>query len=81
MSALEFYAKICGYQDYTLDFCIRRMLEGWFKEKVHALDSRVPISPAILKKLQQQWVGICIYAFWQPCLGQQPCSYFLEPYE
>ena len=35
------------------------MLGGWSKERVRVPDTRAPITPAILEKLNQQWGFIC----------------------
>ena len=50
MSALAFHDRIHGYKDFTSNFRIKKIIEGWSKERSHVRDSRAPISPAILEK-------------------------------
>ena len=54
MSALAFYAKVHGYLDSMLDCHRQKMLEGWSKERVRATDTQVPISPAVLVRINEQ---------------------------
>ncbi|XP_054836264.1 ceramide synthase 4-like [Eublepharis macularius] len=41
------------------DFRVRKMLEGWARECPRGVDSREPISPAVLKGLKGAWKEVC----------------------
>lgn len=60
LSALAFWSKAQGVQDNTGDFRIKKVLEGWSRERGRLKDSRAPLSPNILKGLRAKWVDICI---------------------
>ena len=59
LSVLAFYARINGYQDYSLDYCIKKMIEGWSKERGRVQDNRAPLSPAFLEFICKQWELLC----------------------
>ena len=59
LSALAFYAKSNGYKDTTSDYRIRKMLEGWSRERGRVHDSRTPFSPPLLEQLCDQWESLC----------------------
>ena len=59
LSALAFYSKVNGIKDYSKDFRIRKMLEGWSKERGRVGDTRVPISPLVLEHICSQWALLC----------------------
>ena len=59
MSALAFYTKAQGCPDPASDFWIRKMIEGWNKERGHQEDRRTPMPPKILAELSQVWSAVC----------------------
>lgn len=59
LSALAFYAKCLGVQDNTADFRVRRMVEGYGRERTSQADTRTPISPEVLIRLDGRWAHIC----------------------
>nr|XP_020646057.1 uncharacterized protein LOC110077393 [Pogona vitticeps] len=59
LAAVGFYAKANGFRDFSGDFRIRKMLEGWSREKGRIKDDRTPISPAILERLGELWGLVC----------------------
>ena len=59
LSAVAFQAKSNGYRDTTGDFRVRKMIEGWSKERGRTLDTRAPISPDILERMCTQWRTLC----------------------
>ena len=48
MSAISFLLQLGGYEDLTGHFIISKALRGYHKENA-AKDSRLPITPSILK--------------------------------
>ena len=58
--ALAFFAKAHGCLDLAGDFCVKKMIEGWNKERGKQLDMRTPISPRFLAQLSQVWEDVCI---------------------
>ncbi|XP_078242407.1 integrase/recombinase xerD homolog isoform X1 [Pogona vitticeps] len=59
LSALAFVAKVNGFTDFSGDFRIKKMLEGWSRERGQVYDSRTPMSPSILQQLGEQWIKLC----------------------
>lgn len=59
LSALAYQAKMKGVVDNTGDFHIRKMIEGWKRERSHHQNDRAPITPDILICLGQEWDKIC----------------------
>ncbi|XP_078240223.1 integrase/recombinase xerD homolog [Pogona vitticeps] len=59
LAALSFYAKANGIRDFSGDFRIRKMLEGWSRERGLRQDDRTPISPALLGQLCNLWGLLC----------------------
>ena len=59
LAALAFQAKARGLHDFSSDFRIRKMVEGWSKERGRVKDARVPISPELLMGICRQWGSIC----------------------
>uniref|UniRef100_A0ABM5GDC1 Integrase/recombinase xerD homolog n=1 Tax=Pogona vitticeps TaxID=103695 RepID=A0ABM5GDC1_9SAUR len=59
LAAVGFYAKANGFRDFSGDFRIRKMLEGWAREKGKVEDDRTPISPVILERLGELWGVVC----------------------
>uniref|UniRef100_A0ABM5EUS7 Integrase/recombinase xerD homolog n=1 Tax=Pogona vitticeps TaxID=103695 RepID=A0ABM5EUS7_9SAUR len=59
LAALSFYAKANGIGDASSDFRIRKMLEGWSRERGRRKDERTPISPAILSRICDCWGALC----------------------
>ena len=59
LAAVGFYAKANGFRDFSGDFRIRKMLEGWAREKGRVRDDRTPISPVILERLGEWWGTVC----------------------
>ena len=58
MSAISFLLQLGGYEDLTGHFIISKALRGYHKEKA-AKDSRLPITPSILKGLCQSLPKTC----------------------
>ncbi|XP_060089026.1 integrase/recombinase xerD homolog [Heteronotia binoei] len=63
LAALAFISKAQGFVDSTADFRIRKMLEGWSRERGPRVDDRQPISPSVLKGLFGSWPAICSSTF------------------
>ena len=59
LSAIAYFAKINGFRDHTGDFRIRKMLEGWSRERGRKQDDRTPISPQLLERICGTWVLLC----------------------
>ncbi|XP_078240222.1 integrase/recombinase xerD homolog [Pogona vitticeps] len=59
LAALRFYAKANGLKDWSGDFRVRKMIEGWSRERGRSGDDRTPISPGILESLVELWGTIC----------------------
>ena len=59
LSALAFVAKVNGFKDFSSDFRIKKMLEGWNRERGPVYDTRTPMSPAMLQQLGEQWIKLC----------------------
>uniref|UniRef100_A0ABM5GF58 Uncharacterized protein isoform X1 n=1 Tax=Pogona vitticeps TaxID=103695 RepID=A0ABM5GF58_9SAUR len=59
LSALAFQAKARGFPDFSSDFRIRKMIEGLYKERGRAMDTRAPISLELLKGIGHQLGTIC----------------------
>lgn len=59
-SALAYHAKSRGYPDNTADYQIRKMIEGYRKERVPQPDARTPLTPDILEQLNQLWPHVCV---------------------
>ena len=64
MSAISFVLPVGGYEDLTGHFIISKALRGYHKEKA-AKDSRLPITPSILKGLCQSLPKTCSSRFLQ----------------
>lgn len=64
MSAISFLLQLGGYEDLTGHFIISKALRGYHKEKA-AKDSRLPITPSILKGLCQSLPKTCSSRFLQ----------------
>ena len=47
---LNYVQRMAGFHDFSHNFVIKKSLEGYRKQKAKA-DSRIPITPVILKKL------------------------------
>ncbi|XP_062586501.1 uncharacterized protein LOC134248091 [Saccostrea cucullata] len=63
LSALGYIFKLKGYQDVTQLFVIRKMLQGYEKLKPGTGDTRLPITPSILRNLVDSLdhLGISFY--------------------
>ena len=59
LAALGFHARAQGLKDNSGDFRIKKMLEGWLRERGRRKDGRTPISPGILEGLAKLWGEIC----------------------
>ena len=59
LSALAFYGKINGYRNFSGDYQIRKMLEGWSRERGRVGDTRAPISPPLLESICEHWALLC----------------------
>ena len=59
LAALSFYVKANGIKDFSGDFRIKKMLEGWSQESGMSQDDRIPISPALLQHLGELWGSLC----------------------
>lgn len=59
LSAIAFASKSLGYPDYTVDFRIHRLLEGWRREEGPRRDHKQPLSPSILKGISSAWGLVC----------------------
>ena len=59
LSALAFQAKARGFPNFSSDFRIRKMIEGLYKERGRAMDTRAPISLELLKGIGHQLGTIC----------------------
>ena len=59
LAALSFYAKANGIKDFSGDFRIRKMLEGWSRERGRIRDDRTPVSPALLERVCKLWGSLC----------------------
>ena len=59
LAALGFYAKANGFRDFSGDFWIRKMREGWSRERGRIQDDRTPISPVLLERLCELWGSLC----------------------
>jgi hypothetical protein len=67
VSMLNCVQGMAGFHDFSHNFVIKKSLEGYRKQKAKA-DSRLPITPVILKKLIEAlqhmnlkcWVKICL---------------------
>lgn len=55
--------KMLGFCDYTADFHLKKMLNGWSCEDNPRTDPREFLSPAILKGLQGTWRSVCTSAY------------------
>ena len=64
MSAICFLLQLGGYEDLPGPFIISKALRGYHKEKA-AKDSRLPITPSILKDLCQSLPKTCSSRFLQ----------------
>ena len=64
MSAISFLLQLGGYEDLPGHFIISKALRGYHKEKA-AKDSRLPITPSILKDLCQSLPKTCSSRFLQ----------------
>ena len=58
ISAISYYNKINNLEDCTLNYIVRQMLQG-FKRSRKTSDSRLPISPAVLKLLLKNLRHVC----------------------
>lgn len=61
LSILAFASKSLGHGEFTSDFRVRRMLEGWCREEGPQQDLRQPLLSAILRGLRATWV---LYVPW-----------------
>lgn len=59
LSGLAFHSKAHGVPDFTWDFRLHKMLEGWNREAGTRQDDRVPITPEVLHGLRCSWGKIC----------------------
>ena len=59
LSALAFQAKSRGLPEFSSGFHIRKMIEGWAKERGRFKDLRALRSPELLKGICRQWGSIC----------------------
>uniref|UniRef100_A0ABM5GIP4 Uncharacterized protein isoform X2 n=1 Tax=Pogona vitticeps TaxID=103695 RepID=A0ABM5GIP4_9SAUR len=59
LAAMSFYARANGIRDTSNDFRIKKMIEGWSRERGKRTDDRTPISPALLSRLCDGWGRIC----------------------
>lgn len=59
MAARAFASKVSGFVEYTGDFRITKMLEGWAKEDGWLTDAREPLSPRVLSGLKRVWPSVC----------------------
>ncbi|XP_054831298.1 uncharacterized protein LOC129326975 [Eublepharis macularius] len=63
LAALAFASRARGLSEATGDFRIRKMLEGWSREKGARKDDRLPISPSVLRGLNSVWEDVCHSSF------------------
>lgn len=59
MSATAFVSKSGGYPDFTQDFRVRRMLEGFAKRTPPVRDHRRPITPELLRGIAGTFTTLC----------------------
>ncbi|XP_066485829.1 vomeronasal type-2 receptor 26-like [Tiliqua scincoides] len=59
MSAIAFVSKSGGYPDFTQDFRVRRMLEGFAKRTPPVRDHRRPITPELLRGIAGTFTNLC----------------------
>lgn len=56
---LVFHSKALGLPEFTSDFPLWKMLEGWSREAETQRDDRRPITPEVLRGLFGAWKRIC----------------------
>ncbi|XP_066478826.1 integrase/recombinase xerD homolog [Tiliqua scincoides] len=59
MSAIAFVSKAGGYPDFTQDFRVRRMLEGFARKTPPVRDQRRPITPELLGGIAGTFSTLC----------------------
>ncbi|XP_061485485.1 uncharacterized protein LOC133385914 [Rhineura floridana] len=59
LSALAFISKARGMQDHSVDFRVRKVLEGWSHSAPRATDRRRPITPNVLLQILPLFSSLC----------------------
>lgn len=59
LAAISFQSKALGWADTTVDFRVRRMIEGFRRGNPPRADDRLPITPSILCRLSATFTNIC----------------------
>lgn len=63
LEAIAFQSKALGWADNTMDFRVRRMVEGFKRGAPQQADGRGPIIPTILLHLSRVSSTICLSEF------------------
>lgn len=63
-SAVAFHSKAQGVADFTGDFRLRRMLEGWARQLPPVRDARRPFTPTHILIFLDKFTQLCV-SFWE----------------